>query len=97
VKNTKKKNIGFWIAPDCQSKGYTTEATKALLEFGFRQYGAESITADHLDWNIASKRVLEKSGFKWKQSFPKDYLKNNKWETSEYYVINKKQFQNIQS
>jgi len=94
-KNQKKKNLGFWTHPNHQNKGYMTEAVKAILAFGFHQYGADVITADFLDWNIASKQVLGKSGMTWKETFPNDYEKNGKMETSEHYQITKEKFEKM--
>jgi len=93
--NHRKKNLGFWTHPEHQGKGYMTEAVKGILSFGFHQYGADSITADIADWNIASKRVLEKSGMTWMATYPDDYEKNGKLQTSEYYQITKEEFESI--
>jgi [ribosomal protein S5]-alanine N-acetyltransferase len=54
-------NIGFWIHPEHQNQGYMTEATKAMIKFGFRALGAEKIIACHALWNKASEKVLIKN------------------------------------
>jgi len=93
--NQKRKNLGFWMHPQNQNKGYMTEAVNAMLSFGFHQYGADLITADFLDWNTSSKRVLEKSGFKWKETYPDDFEKNGQMMNSEHYQITKEEYQKL--
>jgi ribosomal-protein-alanine N-acetyltransferase len=49
-------NRAFW------SQGYATEATRALLEFGFGSLGLHRIAATCRPENVGSARVLEKVG-----------------------------------
>ncbi|MCC5792108.1 MAG: GNAT family N-acetyltransferase [Legionellaceae bacterium] len=44
-------------------KGYATEVTKALLDWGFKNLDIDTIVSFIVPENIASKRVLEKCGF----------------------------------
>lgn len=46
-----------------RSKGYTTDAAKTILRYGFCHFGLERISATTLEHNIGSQRVLEKCGF----------------------------------
>lgn len=55
--------IGYGIAEDKQGCGYATEAVSALADWALKQSGVVCIKAETEESNIASKRVLEKSGF----------------------------------
>ena len=55
--------IGYGIAEDYQNCGYATEAVSALVDWAFNQPGVSCVTAETEETNIASQRVLEKSGF----------------------------------
>ena len=55
--------IGYGIAEDYQGCGYATEAVSALADWALTQPGVTCVTAETEESNIASKRVLEKSGF----------------------------------
>ena len=59
--------VGFDIGEAYQNKGYATEATKAIVAWGFtqlRKQGLEPIIQSRVEHgNTASRRVLEKAGF----------------------------------
>lgn len=54
--------IGFGLAKEFAGKGLMTEACRAVLAFGFREMGLTRIEAKCQPANVASARVLEKSG-----------------------------------
>jgi ribosomal-protein-alanine N-acetyltransferase len=55
--------LGYWVGEPYQRRGYTTEAVKLIVRFGFQQLKLHRIEAACLPENIASRRVLEKAGF----------------------------------
>ena len=55
--------IGYGIAEDYQGCGYATEAVSALVDWALHQPGVTCVTAETEETNIASQRVLKKSGF----------------------------------
>lgn len=57
--------LGYWIAEEYQGRGYATEACKALIDRAFKDLGINQIFATYKQKNIASKRVLDKLGFKY--------------------------------
>jgi ribosomal-protein-alanine N-acetyltransferase len=55
--------IGYGIDPAHQNKGYTTEASRAMIEWAFRETACLSVVArDTKKTNLASNRVLAKLG-----------------------------------
>ena len=78
--------IGYLLDSDYWNQGYCTEACKKLLEIGFDILHLKSITADTVEGNNSSKRVLEKLGFDYQNNFTKEdtifclYRKDNKLE-----------------
>lgn len=54
--------IGFLLAREYWRHGYTTEAARELVRFGFAELGLERITGGCHPENTASRRVLEKAG-----------------------------------
>ena len=55
-------SLGYAIHPDFQGRGYATEATLALIGFGFDALDLERIVAQCDTRNGASYRVMEKAG-----------------------------------
>ena len=53
--------VGYAVDPERWSRGYATEMTRAVLAAGF-EVGLEEIVAFTLPHNVASRRVMEKSG-----------------------------------
>lgn len=55
--------IGYWLGEPFWNQGFTTEAIQTIVKFGFQQLNLRQITATTNKDNLASMRVLEKSGF----------------------------------
>lgn len=57
----KKIELGYMLNPEYHNKGYATEMLKAVIEALFEE-GYVEIMAGAFEDNIASRRVMEKSG-----------------------------------
>jgi [ribosomal protein S5]-alanine N-acetyltransferase len=55
-------DLGYRFLPAEWGKGYATEAAKAVLQYGHEQLQLEKIIAHAHIQNLASQKVLEKSG-----------------------------------
>ncbi len=55
--------IEYCIGQAFQGRGFATEATKAILKYGFAQIGLHKIQISHRSNNLASRRVIAKCGF----------------------------------
>jgi RimJ/RimL family protein N-acetyltransferase len=49
---------------DCQGKGYGTEATRLMLDYGFTILGLFNILLTVLEYNLAGIKAYEKAGFR---------------------------------
>ena len=56
--------IGYNIIPAYERQGYATEMARSVIEWAFHTPGIQVITAECLDDNIGSIRVLEKVGMR---------------------------------
>ncbi len=83
-------NIGFFIHPLEQGKGYMTEAVRAILDFGFTQLGATRIEARHAIWNKKSERILTKIGMKFIHYIPQGFMKKGTWVEENLLAIDRK-------
>lgn len=84
--------IGYMILPQYNGQGITTEAIKVVLEYGFEDLNMHSIEAVIDPDNIASERVLQKSGFEKEAHFKENELRNGKFCDTVIYSILKRNF-----
>lgn len=79
--------IGYFLDKRHNGKGYTTEAVKLLVEYGFHEIKLHRIEAGVMPHNIGSIRVLEKSGFHKEGLALKNVKINGKWEDHQVLAI----------
>jgi RimJ/RimL family protein N-acetyltransferase len=58
----RRAELGYWLSAATWGRGYATEATRAIVDLGFRELDLARIYAQVLVGNTASTRVLEKLG-----------------------------------
>ena len=68
--------LGYWIGQPYAGRGVATAAVRAMAGFAFRSARLHRLEASCLPANMASRRVLEKSGFR-KEGEARAYLKIN--------------------
>jgi [ribosomal protein S5]-alanine N-acetyltransferase len=56
--------IGYWIGRPWWGQGFATEATRALIHYCFTNAGLSRLACCHFIDNPASRRVIQKLGFK---------------------------------
>jgi len=56
--------IGYNIIPEYEGQGYATEMARRVIDWAFQTPNIQVITAECLDDNIGSIRVLEKVGMR---------------------------------
>lgn len=90
----KYRNGEVWykILPAQWKKGYTTEAVKKLLEFGFSDLKLHRIEAGCAVDNIASIRVLEKAGMTREGGKRKALPIRGQWVDNYEYAILEEDF-----
>ena len=54
--------IGYGISPNFRRQGYTFEAARALVDWGFADPDVKILVAECLPNNTGSARILEKLG-----------------------------------
>lgn len=87
--NSRKDEIGYWLAKRYWNKGIMTKVILKLCEIGFKKFGLSRIEASVFKHNDASSRVLEKAGFKLSKVDPRSVRKGKKFINIKLYYINK--------
>jgi len=62
-------NLGLRLMRKYWNKGYATDATKASIDYGFGKLNINAIYSEVDIYNIASKKVLIKAGFRHIETF----------------------------
>lgn len=58
------KEMGYSLSKECWGKGYMPEAAKAVMDYGFEEFGLTVMGICTGPDNHRSQRVIEKCGFK---------------------------------
>lgn len=66
LEDLEQREIGYVLNPKYWGNGYVPEAVMALIKYGFEKMNLDLIWCGHYDFNIKSKRVNEKCGFKYR-------------------------------
>lgn len=59
------KMLGYVLSKDYWGRGIMTEAVKEVERYAFKEEGLDIISVHHFRFNNRSKRVIEKSSFKY--------------------------------
>jgi RimJ/RimL family protein N-acetyltransferase len=59
-----RAELGYWIATPLHNQGFATEAAHAVVQWGFETLGLHKVTVGCFEANVASRRVIEKLGFR---------------------------------
>jgi len=82
--------LGFWISPEFQRKGFMKEAVDQVVQFGFKKLGLRRIHGDTFFVNKASRKLFEKCGFREVGVIEDCIFKNGKtYDECLYEVVNK--------
>jgi RimJ/RimL family protein N-acetyltransferase len=60
----KMPRLGYWLGRPFWQRGYATEAVAAVVGYAFEKFAADRVGAGVFEENPASRRVLEKLGFR---------------------------------
>lgn len=85
--HTASLDIGYWLLPAQQGKGFAREALEALLLFCFEQLQARRIEAWVEQGNKPSERLLRHLGFKKEKTLRKCEEKNERLITVQVFVL----------
>jgi RimJ/RimL family protein N-acetyltransferase len=64
-----KATLGYRLRRAVWGRGYATEGARALIRKGFAELGVRRVVATTYEFNVASRRVMEKVGMRLVRSF----------------------------
>ena len=84
--------IGYVLNKKYWNKGIMTEVLKEIVEFGFDEMNLVRIETRLDSMNVASERVMQKSGLKYEGTLRKKEFLKNKFIDVKYYSILKDEY-----
>jgi [ribosomal protein S5]-alanine N-acetyltransferase len=82
-----RAELSYWIGANYQSKGYATEASRGVLDFGFLNLNLHKIIVAHAKENIESKNICKKLNFNQYALDHDAFQKNNIWHDLVWYEL----------
>lgn len=80
-------SLGYWMGAPHAGRGFMTDAVFAAVQFAFASLRLNRLEAACLPGNAASKRVLEKAGFRL-EGRARRYLKiDGRWQDHDLYAL----------
>ena len=79
--------LGYWIAAAEWGHGYATEASRAVVAFGFDALALHRIQARHFTRNESSGRVMQKLGMRLEGVNREVYLRWGRFEDVAVYSV----------
>lgn len=71
--------VGFLFAPEAQGKGYGYESLRAVCDFAFEQGRIRRLMATVTAGNLASRGLLEKTGFVLEGELRENFALSGQW------------------
>lgn len=85
--------LGYWMGQDYVGQGVMTEAVGVVVRFAFDRLGLHRLHATFLPHNIASRRVLEKNGFR-EEGYAEQYLQiDGMWSDHVLSGLNRERYE----
>ena len=91
----KSADITYIIHPQFQGRGYATLASKLIIAYGFDFLELYRIHGKCMDFNIASKSVMQKCGFTYEGLGRGEMLKDKRFVNLEHYSILKNEYEKL--
>ena len=85
--------IEYCIGAAFQCRGYATEATKAVIRFGFEQMNLHKVQICTKTINQPSKRVIEKCGFTYEGTLRDYFFMEDKYVGRLYFSILRSEYE----
>ena len=82
---SKLLEIGYVLVPSEKGKGYCSEAAKIMVDYLFLSRDIVRVQAQTDVRNVASQRVLEKTGFRKEGTLRKNFFTRGEWRDAYLY------------
>jgi len=85
--------IGYWLGEEFWGKGIMSRAIMLVIDHAFNTIDLKRLYTAVFDYNVGSRRVLEKAGFQYEGRAVKSIIKNGKYHDEiKFGLLNPKYF-----
>jgi [ribosomal protein S5]-alanine N-acetyltransferase len=88
-----RAEMGYWMGRPYWRHGYTTEAARRVVRFGFEDLHLNRIMASCFRGNFASARVMQKAGMTYEGTLQQHFLRFGQFHDAEYYAVLREEWQ----
>ena len=85
--NGPQYSFGYVLRKDRWGQGFASEATAALVKFGFEELGAHRLWAHVFVGNTSSENVLRKLGFRYEGCKVQSFFIRNAWHDLQTFAM----------
>jgi RimJ/RimL family protein N-acetyltransferase len=93
IKSHRGAEVGYWVGKPYWNRGYATEATMAVIAYGFEQLNLNRIQARHMTKNPPSGRVMEKAGMTYEGTLRQSIYRWSSYEDAALYSILQEEYE----
>ncbi|HEV2066213.1 MAG TPA: GNAT family N-acetyltransferase [Thermomicrobiales bacterium] len=83
----RRGTLGYWLGVPFWGQGYTSEAVRHAVAFGFEDLGLHRIDAECMSRNPASAKVMQRAGMVHEGTFRDYIIKNDSFESIDRYAV----------
>ena len=83
----RRGELGYWLGVRYWNQGFTSEAARRVVAFGFEALALHRIEAAHYPRNPASGKVMRKAGLTYEGTLRDYVLKGDRFEDVAIYAI----------
>lgn len=83
----RRGTLGYWLGVPFWGQGYTSEAARRVVGFGFGDLGLHRIDAECMSRNPASAKVMRRAGMVHEGTFRDYIMKNGSFESIDRYAV----------
>lgn len=82
-----KAELAYWLGTQHQGQGIATEAVARIMRYGFDELGLHKIFVSHFAVNDASKKLIQRLGFRYVGVQREEFRKKGVWHDHVLYEL----------
>lgn len=90
--NREHGTLSYWLLPEYQGSGYTTEAVSLLLDYAFNTLRLHHIIAWTIAYNEPSQALLQRVGFTQEGIYREHIFRKGEYHDTVHYGILRKEW-----